>query len=1182
MPTLDEQVTWCSDVATLLKQHKKVQSLDIPVVAAEVRGLLVRVDTGARRDAPGSRVVKEYANYAKRFEELSRQANEIKDKTAAKQLKEKVAATQLVQVGQHLERLADLIKLGLSEFDPTLAKDPQIKELRRAAEEHRPVYEDKRNRISSAIEELKRLGPGAETEIQALEALRDAGRFMEPDYAKAYGCLGGLTGLLKEGKKAIARFDRTIDDPGYRDSMQAAETAISNFESVFGLGHALKVQGWRQRLNEARRMAKSQPLDARKAVESVRDGAKDALRTYATQRDKLGESLESIQVRLDTLGMMAPIEIVAPLLQQLDEARSTLGTQQFEAAELLLERLDSEVDTQREAHLGDQDRWTKLETVDKLAELVGGLRAFTESQIEESAPTAMRQAKLLLNRVDGQARPLAAQRRFGQALACVEPVLPDLKAFALWCKTYIQDAADKKPLKDYDVTSVKDPVARHLLDLLPYLTQRLQWSSKIEKRKAFLRGVGVNPDALSSPVPALLKDFTNHLISWQERLDRDEPRAASRLDKESEQDHALRLKNSLAAIDQQFKGEFVASADALLKELELEKYQPAKDVLERRELDKALEQDQRKLVQARDRLINRLKAIDESVATTSSLLAQTADLRDRVGKLLEQVLGSSAQDYQKKTKDERDALVLKITQEIDDSLTKEIDTLRQMADEELKDKRRVKPALVKEAEQLLKQLEGELEPGSANNGQTKASWQAYGETLRIELDAAIIMVDTDKMEVLETGLKALQELIQKVTDLLKLTAGKSAVKTGFEEVQALKDTLEKDLTTGLPPTAEQYRADAVARLLGEFRTSLAESLKGQGPDEAKQALGAFRKRLDEVLQEAAAAKLEHDNLWSTLGTQLERQLDELAKKPGVESLVKKLRGRLDGAMAGKCTVNAATLTLHELQLTLKLALDDSKPEVREQFNMQAAQETLRNESDIEFAPQRYAAAREVFEKSVRRRAKLLRDELPADQRNVSLYQRIDQLAKTADQTAKQASKATTPTEKGKLYDSARSSLDLATEAAEAFLENPLSATAASRKALTECQSRWKIAVGGFVSAVLQLGADMEKAIQADSSTKKISWQQTALPSVRKLVGLVDPNAFDAAVGVLGEAPPTAPKDLAVRRKQKEQAMLRLAQFERELQSHPLLPVLAGNPFVPVKSQPLLTALAGVRAAVLTS
>jgi hypothetical protein len=799
--------------------------------------------------------------------------------------------------------------------------------------------------------------------------------------------------------------------------------------------------------------------------------------------------------------------------------------------------------------------------------------------VAKSNPEAAAAAQTLFQAGNVATQQLAPARNFKAAVEHMTPLLDGLESLAAW--------DGKAP---FDLASLNDESTQFLCQLDGLERKVFSEWSRVTAREGDLIKKGFDLSTLPVPVETARAGCRRLEVEWRAKI-RGERSFAAAGPKETADLHAKRLAATLATLNKDLKSELLDEIEKLLAELL--KVEPSPEAIKKHTQDKKLQAENRAWAKTQEKYLQQLQALEESVAPGSPAAIEAGKLRAQLQEL--PVPSAQAEAFDLMDEKARKALRGKADLAITNVIAPAILRLQETAAQELKLLRTDKPKLVKDAEALLKKLSEELKPKKPPKGQAKEVWQEYAETLRLELTAAITMVDTDNMTVVKGGMDELKALIAKVTDLLKIapTGGKSAIKGGFEAVQAARKALELKLTTQVPDEADKYLPNEVAQLLGEFRMTLPDQLKGASPEEATQAIKALDDKLKVTCAKAVKLAEARRALMAKEGKEVTDAvaLLETTHKDAVKSLVADLRRKLAAVDVPQSQYTSGQLVLRDLMLTIKAA--NASDDARGQLENKAAQADLTAGQDGELAPQRYEAARDIFNKDLYRQVKALKKESGSAANN-ALFQEIAQHLATAKKSASAGAKFLKSGDQqagSGQYAAANNSLRLATEVAEAFIRNPLSATAASNKALGEADQRWKIAVGTYVEQVRTLKDGLLNAIQGYASStpdpeadnkRKEAWKRVATQSMEKLPALLDGTAFSDTVKILSTPIPKDPKQLALRRQNKETALARLAQFERELNANPVLNLTRSHPSSPITLTKLLAALGGLRSAIVTS
>lgn len=219
--------------------------------------------------------------------------------------------------------------------------------------EHKPVYEDKVRRIQEAIAELALL-PGASKQVENLgKLLKEGEKAAKPgNYKEAYAKLQGLSGNLKDGKKAAEEFQKSPANQTFEQELKLAKAAIRKYDELCGIDDPDTVKEMEKKVSEILK-ALAKDTSAKQLEESVKnakqictdlDGpTKEAqkLKEECEKYDlaKLVADVESkVDAKLDVDGTLGSV-MVATITSDYREAQSLLGLQNYSDAKTKFEKV---------------------------------------------------------------------------------------------------------------------------------------------------------------------------------------------------------------------------------------------------------------------------------------------------------------------------------------------------------------------------------------------------------------------------------------------------------------------------------------------------------------------------------------------------------------------------------------------------------------------------------------------------------------------------------------------------------------------------------------------------------------------------------------------------------------------------------------------------------------------------
>lgn len=123
-----------------------------------------------------------------------------------------------------------------SVYDTQIKLADKAEKKKLEAARHKPVYDDKVNRIRNAISELKAL-PGTKNAVTLLQGLLNAGSEKlktTEDYEQAYKALAGLTAAYQQGLTAAKNFSSTVGNELYRTNLAEAKLQLQRLDGLVG------------------------------------------------------------------------------------------------------------------------------------------------------------------------------------------------------------------------------------------------------------------------------------------------------------------------------------------------------------------------------------------------------------------------------------------------------------------------------------------------------------------------------------------------------------------------------------------------------------------------------------------------------------------------------------------------------------------------------------------------------------------------------------------------------------------------------------------------------------------------------------------------------------------------------------------------------------------------------------
>lgn len=996
---------------------------------------------------------------------------------------------------------------------------PEVREAVLAAARHKPVYLDKRQRIQEGIDRLSKL-PGTKDQVAKLKRMLQAAEAVEPDYKAAYDALKGRSKTVAEGMNNAMSFVQDQKSPELTKALETAKAAVTKYEEFARLADASGVAAERAKINTI----------LKTLAEAPKTDQKQALATAIKDLNEGAKRLLSLCGSLKTAGDQAR-QLGRTLREAMDELKTTAPIavvqpllSKFTAADALLGS---------QQYAAAQKAMTDLRDVDKLLEVRATHAQHRKAWLE----------------IDGT---LDAGLQV------------------------IQKAQNKYGISHPDLASVAG---------------RLSVLISVELRGTLVRARD-HAGAVALAQSAKLAEDLKALTTAIGNLDGGKPAAADFSSDESKLRVEVAAEGTKLnqAIDELFK---------TAKELTDKKGDAGAAEQKGREarnkwmeltgpfsLTKQSVEDRRKLLPGLGVDAGKLEAEVRTVIADLKLTLSTPQ------KLQENIDAKDKAQAQAQLKSEwnkvaaavaylrgfgladNDALLthapgLAKMQSDLDGLKSKVDTGVATA-EELK-------TLLEQATERRSEIEEHFEQQRAAALKTRGELDTQLSKLRKKagderaaffdkqagaLADIMAMVNSSVAPVAEQGRAALAEFKLEMTAFENAVGNKNA--ESFDAVDAELKALATELDQSDLSDYEPQRRGA---LFAEKRDILPQKLIGLSPKAALALVRELRSRVDKALVDARTLKTAHEKLKQD-ATTLRQTLDKSGLESTAPALYAAFKARIQAAK--DCPKHQVQASIRELGSVSLLITSAGDPAKRVRMEAKAQTDQLQAERD-EAA---YKAERDVLEKNLHTKAKNLRDLLKSQRRdvNIPLY---DQIEGRMDDAAKDA--------KAKNFAGARQKIRMGSAAARAFLDEPLNPAAAARSSLMGLGVLYQQVIAQYINNANTLKGKMDEALKADSTIAEQD-KKKFLDSLTPLLALFDPTDIVEGVKLLAEEP----KDVGdkaeadTRRKKKEEALAALRRAERLIEENELVDAVRNNPFHPVPSAGLSSAVRQLSTALMAS
>ncbi|MBQ0958814.1 hypothetical protein KAK06_07570 [Ideonella sp. 4Y11] len=1042
MATLEELMQWCEQARKLLSLTDKERSAladNSPVVKK-----LLELMKKTPADYPG------LSDWTHRFEVHADAARKAREDVKAKRLKEAQGRDLVREASRQLLALRHELEMAIAEKDPRAA--PEVRQRVLDTARHKPVYMDKRQRITEAIAELQAL-PGTVTQVTALQKLLDDATLVEPDYHAAYEALEGLSGTLAAGRKAAAEFAKGLGDPKFKTAMDDTQRLIDTFETKLGLGAPGQLQDFRQQRALVLMDISKAPQGQRSTAVTTGTGKLNTL--AGTIQNALDEAERR---RLDMVGLRSPImrklgelktcapaDVVQPWLQRIGVADNLASMQQYAKAAEAFKALKDEFTRVHELHLQAQGRWTVVDQA--LTPLIEGVRPLLEGSLGLKYPALVGVAGPLNTAVVTEMRAgLVPQHRYVEAVAMEERLV---------VRTRLQQVIDalkaldegKTPDLDFKDAGTNQRVALGELD------------RQVNEAVARANAVIGRLEKAAGEVTAFREQVSTQKSGWsQARQPFYQGEGGADATNETRDKALKQLKLDVTRVVEALDKITQAVEDLLGDSGQLtanQEQKKAADALAAYRLKAA--EAARGLKYLHGFGLPAGHVLMTTAPTLDSLEAQYKHLDDEAaaGRADEALLGTLIQQIAAKRLS------------IENSMNQ------------------ARASALQDAKTLGDDL-GKL--SKADKGD-KAR-EAFHEKQTERLNDLLAMVQSSVPAVSEEGVRLLALFKTEVANFA-LEAGKKTGGVNYAAVdtamKALKtEVTRKDFKTWLPTQQ--------GPLEGEFNQLLPTKLTGQSPAEALALINELRTRVDEAIVKAEKLMAKQANLTKLLN-EAKQALESNPVKTRQPKVYADLKARL------KALENAPEydidMTIASVNATRQLIDAAAEPQRAQKMADRLDADAFQAEKDR----LAYEAEADVFEKNDLRKITALKQNFSSDLNrfNTSLF---DQIGAHHDAAKKDA--------KAGNYAGARERLRLARATAAELVKQPLAPQVASGESLVACAMNWENAVGQHLAALERVEKAMTAAWNGDGSVTDDAKKET-LDLVRGAMALLNAAQFRAIV-----------------------------------------------------------------------
>ncbi|WP_077032601.1 hypothetical protein [Pelomonas sp. KK5] len=920
---------WNTDARKLLLKSKKEGPEALEANSSGVVALLKLME----KDAPSFTGV--YPGFRDRYEDLSAVSRGTVQRVNAKRLSKEAGKAEIKMVSADLYRLQMEMQLAVGAVDPNATT--QVRDRVLAAKRHKPVYDNKRERIQAAIDELKPL-PGTKAQLLLLQGLLNTARGFEPDYEEAYKHLAGLTRTLKAGREAAQKMDKGGDDKPLQAILVKLRKAIAGYEQVAGIGDAIGVAADRKRItdellridtaSESRKAAVSEQV--RNALDLRATELAERVRVLGLASTETQRLYDDLSPKMTKLKITATAALFGTLQQRYNNAVALLGSQQYEAARPVLTALKTDIDREYNALELVYAEWLAMDKkISEGEKLVAQLAGLPDNAATAAAREVARHLNVLIP-MDIRST-LVPAHRFAELVALVkdQKVLENLLALA----------------KAQGEIKAKKPVTAEFAGREVLLRAEL---AKAETPLFLSKGV------IESSLLSLTSDG-GHAAPLQAELDQ----VMAQWRKAT-----AALGNKDLPIDQReaMLGDVRAEAlrlDGLLKTLHtrITRIKSTPDELSRSRADKVKADRQPAFEEARKATKLAIDYLKDFGAPPSDPVMSASPTIASLREQYEAMVANGEFETPRMVKLKGDA-----------------DNKRGFMERALNSRRQ-------EVSRKVTLLTGQIDTLRKANKDNEAFFNGLAD----ELTGINGMACSTVITLMNAGILQLDAFKLKM-DGIVAEFGKpdgANYKRIKERQEALAKALEaKDLAA--------FQPLAHAALETEVKKVLPGKLKTLSPDEGVAELTRLETRLRELTAAAAEAKTRYEGLGAK-ATEAKQALQAI--KTDAPGLFASLNGRIEAAeKAGKGDANSSELELRTIALLIESAKNADK---RDKMEATVQKNKLAAAQDkVEFE-----AALDVFDKGLSREAKGVYDGVDSGERNASLYGQVAELRSAAAKQA---------------------------------------------------------------------------------------------------------------------------------------------------------------------------------------
>ncbi len=436
-------------------------------------------------------------------------------------------------------------------------------------------------------------------------------------------------------------------------------------------------------------------------------------------------------------------------------------------------------------------------------------------------------------------------------------------------------------------------------------------------------------------------------------------------------------------------------------------------------------------------------------------------------------------------------------------------------------------------------------------------YQEYFQTMRTTVAVAEGKLSSRTWPVSEKGeleLAGVETEIDNLKDKLKdSTQNYAMVENKVKELKKELEELKK----------RDPRGHAVVEHL--FTNNVLPESRKLLPDEALKKLEEFETgKLAKAKTAADTLETNKEN-FAKEAKKLKKEMKAFARS--APALYRSLIARLDSAESSVSgNYDVAQNELDAISLIIETAAGDENKAAK--LNNNAAEEEFEDERRKE----EYLAQKDLFETNFKNQAREIASGgmgAPKSGREDE-YKAMNKFVEGADRMAKL---------KPPDFAGARNNLEKAIEMARFIIENPSDDTTPIGRNLKKVQTTWKTRVATYLKEVSELTNMIVGATPPDVNDDPIDGDGVR-KTLKPLLSLFDPKALDPYVEELSKS--TKGADLNQRRKMKEQALLRVRRFQKQLDANQLLKYVAFNPIADISLKPLRDSLRGFEAELLGS